>query len=142
MNKYTPQLDNIVSSVGHVLSQATNAYLNNLIATKQIPEPTSQEEIDKLGHELLTQIAMLATIRIVTNPEGVLYEQEVIPFLESVMEGAPQLIGEYTNANILVIESDRPEGTPPPEVPNKVEEDPILKAKQGKSSIIIPGIND
>lgn len=138
--EYTRQLDSLVSSVGSVLSQVTMILVNHLIATKQVPEPKTQEEIDKLGHEKVVAIALLAVTRTIINPRGLLYDNEIIPLLEKIGNNT-KAVESLIQLAIQDIIDARPEGTPPPTVEPE-EEDPIIKAQQGRSSIIIPGVND
>ena len=141
--KYTQTTDNIVNSIAHVLAQATQAYLQYAVQSGQIPEPTSQEEVDKLGKRFLAELALAAVTKATFNPEGVLYNEELAPFIEDLTDDFHSYMETYISGSVSNIISKRTEGTPPPTVPNKVEdEDPIVKAKQGRSKIIIPGVND
>lgn len=142
--KYTQTVDNIVNSVAHVLTQATQAYLQYAVDHNHVPEPTSQEEVDKLGKQILPQLALAAIAKATFNPEGVLYKEELVPFVELLIEEAAIDIEGHIQCTVEYIVHNRPEGTPPPTAPASTPEetDPIIRAKQGKSKIIIPGIND
>jgi hypothetical protein len=141
--KYTQTVDNIVNSIAHVLTNATQAYLQYAVQSGHVPEPTSQEEVDKLGKQFLAELALAAVTKATFNPEGVLYNEELAPFIEDLTDDFHNYMEIYISGSVSNIVSKRPEGTPEPTVPNKVEdEDPIVKAKQGRSKIIIPGVND
>jgi len=141
--KYTQTVDNIVNSVAHVLTQCTQAYLQYAVQSDHVPEPTSQEEVDKLGKQFLTELALAAVAKATFNPEGILYNAELAPLIEDLTSTADVELATLLLQSIKRIIAKRPEGTPEPTVPNKVEdEDPIVKAKQGRSKIIIPGVND
>jgi hypothetical protein len=142
--KYTQTVDNIVNSVAHVLTQATQACLQYTVDHSHLPAPTTQEEADNLGKQLLPQIALAAITKATTDPNGLLYENEIIPFMELLMNNATSATNNLINNTIQCIIELRPEGTLPPSMsmPTPEDEDPIIRAKQGKSKIIIPGIND
>lgn len=141
--KYTQTVDNIVNSIAHVLTNATQAYLQYAVQSGHVPEPTSQEEVDKLGKQFLTELALAAVAKATFNPEGILYNAELAPLIEDLTSTADVELATLLLQSIRRIIDKRPEGTPEPTVPNKVEdEDPIVKAKQGRSKIIIPGVND
>lgn len=138
--KYTPQVDNLVGQLAHVMAQLTNAYINYAVHSGQLPRPTTQEEIDKLGQKYMPQLAIAALAKSTIDPNGLFYDNEIIPFLEAITKDAQVEIEGYLETYVLHTQHQRPEGTPPP---TKVEEeDPIIRAQQGKSSIIIPGVND
>jgi len=142
--KYTQTVDNIVNSVAHVLTQATQAYLQYAVDHNHVPEPTSQEEVDKLGKQILPQLALAAIAKATFNPEGVLYNEELAPLMEDLVGPADLECAALLMKSIRKIIALRPEGTPEPTAPASTPEetDPIIRAKQGKSKIIIPGIND
>lgn len=142
--KYTQTTDTLVNSVAHVLTQATQAYLQYAVQSGQIPEPTTQEEIDNLGKKFLPQLALAAVTKATFNPEGVLYNKELTPLMELLTDTCNDTIDSYIKDCIDSIIESRPEGTLPPSPPMSTPEetDPIIRAKQGKSKIIIPGIND
>lgn len=142
--KYTQTTDTLVNSVAHVLTQATQAYLQYAVQSGQIPEPTTQEEIDNLGKKYLPQLALAAITKAIFNPEGILYKEELVPLMELLTEDGQAEIEGYIETGVIHILHSRPEGTPPPTAPASTPEetDPIIRAKQGKSKIIIPGIND
>lgn len=139
--KYTPQLDNLINQSAHVLTQLANAYINFAIHNNLITKPTNDEEIKRLGNEIVTRMAILSITKITVDPEGLLYPSEIVPLLERVAVAASVDVAVTIDECIKEIISERPEGTPPPEA-TKEEEDPIIRAQQGKSSIIIPGVND
>lgn len=139
--KYTQTTDNIVNSVAHVLTQATQAYLQYAVQSGQVPEPATQEEIDNLGKKFLPQLALAAITKATFNPEGILYNEELAPLMELLADNTMPAINNLINNTVQCIIELRPEGTPPP-TSTPEETDPIIKAKQGKSNIIIPGIND
>ena len=113
-----------------------------LIGSKQEPTPTNQESFQVLCLQVMKKATLAALTKCVVNPEGTFYDHEIVPFLQLVMDKAPSVIDKLHQECIDEIVKQRPEDTPPPS-PNKVEdEDPIVKAKQGKSNIIIPGVND
>ena len=141
--KYTQTVDNIVNSVAHVLTNATQAYMQYAVQSGHVPEPTSQEEVDKLGKQFLAELALAAVAKATFNPVGILYNEELAPFIEELVDDTQSTIELYIADAVNEMISRRPEGTPEPPRPNKVEdEDPIVKAKQGRSKIIIPGVND
>lgn len=142
--KYTQTTNNIVDSIAHVLTQATQAYLQYAVQSGQIPEPTTQQEVDKLGKQFLQQLALAAITKATFDPEGVLYKAELVPFMEDVTIAADHYMQMQISGSISNIVNRRPEGTlpPTPKQSTPEETDPIIRAKQGKSSIIIPGIND
>jgi hypothetical protein len=142
--KYTQTTDTLVNSVAHVLTQATQAYLQYAVQSGQIPEPTTQEEIDNLGKKFLPQLALAAITKATFNPEGILYTEELAPFMELLADNTEPAVNNLVHNTVRCIVELRPEGTPPPTAPASTPEetDPIIRAKQGKSKIIIPGIND
>ena len=50
--KYTQTTDTLVNSVAHVLTQATQAYLQYAVQSGQVSEPTTQEEVDNILNQL------------------------------------------------------------------------------------------
>lgn len=142
--KYTQTTDTLVNSIAHVLTQATQAYLQYAVQSGQVPEPTTQEEIDNLGKKFLPQLALAAITKATFNPEGVLYTEELVPLMEDLTGPADLECAALLMKSIRKIIALRPEGTPEPTAPESTPEetDPIIRAKQGKSKIIIPGIND
>ena len=142
--KYTQTVDNIVNSVAHVLTQATQAYMQYAVSNGHVPEPTTQEVVDKLGKQILPQLALAAIAKATFNPEGVLYNKELTPLMEELSRHAHAELSTIIEECVERIIEDRPEGTLPPTAPASTPEetDPIIRAKQGKSKIIIPGIND
>jgi len=140
--KYTPQLDNLINQSAHVLTQLANAYINFAIHNNLMTKPTNEEETKRLGNEIVIQMALLSITKITVDPEGLLYPSEIVPLLERVATSiSVDVVEVCIDECIQEIISERPEGTPPPEA-TKEEEDPIIRAQQGKSSIIIPGVND
>ena len=139
--KYTQTTDSIVNSIAHILTQATQAYLQYAVDSEQIPLPFTQEEVDKVGKEFLMQLALAAVTKATFNPEGVLYNEELAPLMELLADNTMPAINNLINNRVQCIIELRPEGTPSP-TSTPEETDPIIKAKQGKSNIIIPGIND